>query len=129
MRFLASTSPRSIFFFRRGQERIAAGFVEEELEGVGRRAREVAVDVREVIRVCPAAVVGEGDAAFLDLRVERLELVFVQLQILHGGAELGKVETAGNFTGVEKRCERLATHRPGSTPQPAAANPLSERDI
>ena len=76
-----------------------------------------------------AAVVGEGDAALLELRVERLELVLLQLQILHRGAELGQVETAGLFAGVENRCECLASHRRQCSPQPAEANPLSERDI
>ena len=94
-----------------GQEREPAGFVQEELQRVGRRGREVAVDVRGVRRRRAAAVVGEADPALLDLRVERLELVVVQLQILHGRAELGQVETAGLFTGVENRCECLAAHQ------------------
>ena len=102
---------RELDLLRSGEERVAAGLVEEELQRVGRRGREVAVDVRRSGVDCFAAVVGEADPALLDLRVERLQLVLAELQLLHGRAELGQVEAAGLLTGVEQRREALVTHR------------------
>ena len=93
------------------QQRVLPRLVQEELERVGRRGRQVAVDIRRGADGLAAAIVGEGDSPLLDLGVERFEVLLVELQILNGGAELRQIEATGFLAGVEDGCEALPTHR------------------
>ena len=107
-----------------GQQRVAARLVEEQLQRVGRRRREVAVDVGRVDGGRAAAVVREADPALLELLIERLELLVLELQILDRGAELGEVEAACLLAGVEHGCECLAAHRCGLPLVSVKRNPV-----
>jgi len=73
-------SPRSIRFrevdlLLGRQQLVSAGLVGGELERVGRRVDEVAVDVRRLGRVGAAAVVRQLEPALVDLLIERLDLL------------------------------------------------------
>src|SRR5206468_2204776 len=87
-------------------------FVQEQLEGVGRRDSEVAVHERRLgFRLSPGAVVGEFDVAGLELLVEMTELLLVELVLLDELAELGEVEAALLLPVLQQRCNLLVGHR------------------
>ena len=78
----------------RREQRVAPGLVEEELEGVGRVDREVAVHVRALAGLRVAAVVRELDAALVELGVERLEGLVLELELLRQLVERREVDAA-----------------------------------
>ena len=82
------------------QQRVAPDLLHEELERVGRRDGEVAVDVGR-LRLA-AAVVAELDAAALDLLVEVLELVLAELERLDELVHLGVLEALVLLAAVEQ---------------------------
>ena len=94
----------------RRQQRVPAGLVQEQLQGVGGRLREIAVDVRGVVVGLPAAVVGQRDVPFLELGVDPLELVVVEVELLDQLAELGHVDAAGLLACLEQGLERVDGH-------------------
>jgi len=75
-------------------------------------AYDLAVDVGALLGLAPA-VVGEADGTLLELLVERLQLVVLELELLHGGAELGEVEAAQLLAALDQRCDRHLTHPVG----------------
>ena len=79
---------RQLDLLGRGQQRIAADLVEEELEAVGRRGRELAVRVCRLAGAVAAAVVGDLDAASLEQLVHLLDGVLVDLALRERGLEL-----------------------------------------
>ena len=85
-----------------GQQRIAPHLVQEELQCVGRRDRELAVDVARVDGISARAVVRDVDAALLDPVVEILEPLFVELEKLDDLVELGDVEATLLLPAVEQ---------------------------
>ena len=103
---------RELDLLRGGEERITTRLVEEELERIGRRMREVAVDIGGALLLRPAAIVREHDVPLVELGVESLELVVLELDVLQGRTELGEVEATCFFPGFEQGSERLATHSP-----------------
>ena len=92
-----------------GQQRVAAGLVQEELERVGGRGREVAVDEGRVVLADVAAVVAELDPALLELLVDARELVVVEVELLDELAELRQVDAALLLGPVDQRCQSVHT--------------------
>ena len=99
IRSFASLSPLSmqlgeLHLLGGGQQLVAAGLVEEELERVRRGDGEVAVDVRAADCVRAGAVVGERDVPFLELLEEAGGLLVVEIGFLEELADRGEVEAA-----------------------------------
>jgi len=78
--------------FGGGQQLVAAGLVEEELERIGRGNGEVAVDVGAPDGVGAGAVVGERDVLFLELLEEAGGLLVVEICFLEELADRGEVQ-------------------------------------
>ena len=74
------------------QQVVAASLVEEELEGVGRRDGEVAVDVGLRLGVRAAAVVRERNAPLFELLEESGRLILVELGLGEEVGHRGEVE-------------------------------------
>src|SRR5207244_13475167 len=85
---------RELHLFGGGEELVAAGLVQEELKGVGRRNCEVAVDVRVLHGIGTCAVVREHDAALFELLEEAGGLIVVELGLREKLADCGEVEAA-----------------------------------
>ena len=77
-----------------GQQLVAAGLVEEELEGVRGGGCEVAVHIRAPDRVRSCAVIGEHDVPLLQLLEEAGGLILVEIGFLQELADRGEVEAA-----------------------------------
>ena len=84
---------RELDLLPRGQQRPAPGLVEEELQRVGRRGREVAVDVGALLGLA-AAVVGHLDPALVELVVDPAHLVVVELVLGDELVEAHQVDAA-----------------------------------
>ena len=98
MRLASSTSSVG------GEQRKPAQLVQEQLQRVGGGSGEL-VGLVAGDRRGPSAVVGELDAARLDLLVQRLELLVAQLERLGLLAELGEVDAAVLLAPREQRLE------------------------
>ena len=87
---------RELDLLRRGQQRVAAGLVEEQLQRVGRHRRDVVVRVVRLVllRLGNGAVVDQVDAARLELLVEARELLVVELELGDELVERGEVDAA-----------------------------------
>ena len=79
---------------RGGQQREPAGFVQEELEGVGRRRRNLRVRVRNLWLDRSRAVVGDLDAVRLEPLEQDLDVLFVELELLDDLVQLRHVDAA-----------------------------------
>jgi hypothetical protein len=101
---------RELDLLGRGQQRVAAGFVEEELERVGRRVREVAVDVR-ALGFLAAAVVADLDVVLVESLVEVRDLVVTQVQLVDELVQLGELDAAGFHTVVDESGDLVGAHR------------------
>ena len=75
------------------QQRPASGLVEEELQRIGRRDGEVAVDVGALLALT-AAVVADLDRPLLELLVEPARVVVLELVLLDELVQLREVEAA-----------------------------------
>ena len=102
----------------RGQERPAARLVEEELEGIRRRQREVAVEVGRGVGIDPGAVVADLDAVPLGVLVERARLVGVDVELLGHTLDLGQIEAAELFAMGDQGREPVMVKRVGHTSPP-----------
>ena len=96
--------------FLGGQQRVAGHLVEEELQRVGRRVREVAVDVRALALLAPA-VVADVDVALLELLVEVLDLLVAELERLDELVQLRDLDAAGLGSLVEESSDLVSAHR------------------
>ena len=94
---------RELDLLRGGEQLVAAGLVQEELQGVGGGDGEVAVHVRAPDRVGTRAVVGQVDAALLELLEEPGRLVFVEVGLLQELADRGEIEAAGLLSLFQQR--------------------------
>jgi hypothetical protein len=107
----------------RREQRVTADLVEEELQGVGRLARDVAVRDLRLLDAVAAAVVRHLEAARLDPLVHGRDLLLVELEVLDRLAELGEVHAADLLAlvdqGIDSVCERVG-HLRFSTPFQAA---------
>ena len=78
---------RELDLLRRGQQLVAAGLAQEELERVGRRLVDDGLGRRRLLLVL---VIDDVDAALLALAVERLGLELAQLVRLDEVRQLGR---------------------------------------
>ena len=101
---------RELDLFLRRQQRVARHLVQEELERVRRRVREVAVDVRALDLLAPAVVV-HVDVVLLELVVEVRDLLVAELQRVDELVQLGDLDAPGLDTVVDKGCDLLGAHR------------------
>ena len=100
---------RELDLLGRGQQRPAAGLVEEQLERVGRRHVQLAVHVRRVARLA-AAVVVDLHPVLLELAVEVVHLVAVQLVPVDDLVELGEPDTAQFLAVLDQEGDVFSEH-------------------
>ena len=91
------------------QQRVAPDLLHEELQRVGRRHGEVAVDVGG-LRLT-AAVVAQLDPAAFDLLVEVLDLLLAQLECLDERVDLRVLEALELLTTFEEGLQLRVHHR------------------
>jgi hypothetical protein len=91
------------------QQLVAADLVEEELQRVRRRDRQVAVHVSRVDDL-PAAVVAELDSPLLDVLVQPLHLFLVQLRLLDRARDLRELEASLALSQFDQRFDLLVRH-------------------
>ena len=101
---------RELDLLGRGQQRVPAGLVEEELQRVRRHHREVAVDVRRLLDPRVGAVVRQLDAALLELLVDRGDRVVLELELLYELAEGGEIDAATLLALVDQHFELVRAH-------------------
>jgi len=118
---------RELDLLLRGQQRPLRGLVQEELQRVGRRDGQVAVDVRRLcllLRLSAGAVVGEVDVPVVELLVEVGQLPLVELMLLNELAELREVQTPLLLALGEQRVDLVACHsRSLFSPKTGQINP------
>jgi hypothetical protein len=107
---------RELDLLLRRQQRVAAGFVEEELERVCRRDGEVAVDIDGVVGFGTRAVVGELDAALLEVRLERLDFLVCEVVLLRELGDRGEVQAALLLASRDQRLDLVGAHTSASFP-------------
>ena len=109
---------RELDFLGGGQQGVAARLVQEQLQRISRRGGQISVDVGRIARGLSAAVVGEADPPLLELRVERLELLLVELELLDGCAELDRLRQPASSPAsrIGPRISRLMQHRCSHSP-------------
>ena len=95
---------------RGGEQRVAARFVEEELERVARHRGDLRVRVRRLLDLGEAAVVGDLDALLRELLVEVGDLVVVHVELLEERRERGQVDAAQLLAVLHQRFQLLVTH-------------------
>jgi hypothetical protein len=86
------------------QQRPASGLVEEELQRIGRRDGEVAVDVSALLALT-AAVVADLDRPLLELLVEPTHVVVLELVLLDEFVQLREGEAALRFAVCDQRVD------------------------
>ena len=89
---------------------MAADLVEEQLQRVGRRRRELGVVERRLL-VLAAAVVAQLDAARVELLVELAEVGVVEVERLHELVDLRERHAAVLLAPVDQRGERALQAR------------------
>jgi hypothetical protein len=85
------------------QERIAPDLVEEELEGIGGRHRQLAVPERRGLHPGAPAVVAQFDAVRLHVRLQRDDVVVSELEGLHQLVELRQVDATALVAAGDQR--------------------------
>src|SRR5215211_1130029 len=113
-------SELDLLFLR--QERPAPRLVQEELQRVRRRGREVAVHVRALVLALTPAVVGQLDVALLELLVEPSDLAVGQLVLGNELVEVRQVDAAFLFTAGDQRLDLLVRDLGHALPVPASAS-------
>ena len=101
---------RKLDLLRCGQQRVAAGLVQEELERVGRHRGDLAVHVRRLVDLRQRAIVGELDSARLDLLVQTVELVVVELELLDESREGRHVDAADLLAVLHQDAQLVVAH-------------------
>ncbi len=117
-RLVALLDPlRQLHLFGRGEQRVAAGLVEEELERVARHRGDLLVSVRRLLELRDSAVVGEVDPLLLELLVQGGDVLVVQLELLDEPDERRQVDAAQLLAVLHQHPQLLRTHAlslPGS---------------
>jgi hypothetical protein len=93
-----------------GQQRVAAGLVEEELERVRRHRGDRLVREVRLGDVRQAAVVRKLDPALVELLVERRDLLFVELELGHSLGERREVDAARLLGVLHQRAKLVVSH-------------------
>src|SRR3954451_1295649 len=89
-----------------GEQRVAAGLVEEELECVGGRARELVGPVARGLDNVAPAVIAHVDAARFELLVESLGGLLGELERPHRLGELGQLDASLATAAHEQLAQR-----------------------
>ena len=93
-----------------GQQRIAAGLVQEELQRVRRRRRDMRVRVDDVLLDRARAVVGQLDAVRVETLEQALDVVLFELELLHDLVQLRHVDAAVLFAVLDQECNGIGGH-------------------
>src|SRR5262249_18726119 len=111
--FVAALDPlRELDLLLGSEELVAPRLVEEELQRVGRRGREVPVDVGALARIRARAVVRERNVALLELLEESLDLLVVEVGLLQELVDCRKVQAAELLALLEQNLKTLVgNHR------------------
>ena len=105
-----SIALRELDLFDGGEQRVAAGLVEEELERVARHRGDLLVPVRRLLELGDGAVVGEVDPLLLELLVEGRDVLVVQLELLDEPDERGQVDAAQLLAVLHQHPQLLRAH-------------------
>ena len=88
-----------------GQQLVPAGLVQEQLQRVGGRVRELMVVEGGVVLDDVPAVVAELDPALVELLVDARELVVVEVELMDELVELRQVDAALLLRPIDQRCQ------------------------
>ena len=103
LRVAALDPLRELDLLRRGEELVAACFVEEELQRVGRHRRDGLVREVRLVGIWQRAVVRQLDPVVFELLVEGLHLLVVELELGEELRERGEVDAAGLLAVLHER--------------------------
>src|SRR5262249_49569730 len=111
---------RELDLLLRSHELVAPRLVEEQLKRVGRRDRQISVDVGALRRVRARAIVRQRNVALLELFEEALDLLVVEVGFLQELVHGREVEAAELLALLEKDLKTLVgNHRYAVSPSTA----------
>ena len=92
-----------------GQQRVAAGLVQEQLQRVRRRRRDLGVRVADVLLDRARAVVGQLDPVRIEPLEQGLDVVLFELELLDDLVQLRHVDAAVLFAVLDQGCDGIGS--------------------